>query len=205
MSAPARWLVQHEALHADCRVFRVYKEHCHHPLDHREGDFFVLRANDWVLALPVTAEGRLVLVRRAAARGAHAFEQYEVAAVGLDGGVGRARPEQAGAAAAEAGLLLGLAGGGHARIFVRFHDAAGRFGREVARAEAVLPHHHDTAVVGDGEREHPVAGTEHKEITLPMIERVMAAFFENPENPAVGVELFVPDGPARGRRHAWLT
>ena len=64
MSAPARWLVQHEALHADCRVFRVYKEHCHHPLDHREGDFFVLRANDWVLALPVTAEGRLVLVRQ---------------------------------------------------------------------------------------------------------------------------------------------
>ena len=64
MSAPARWLVQHEALHADCRVFRVYKEHCHHPLDHREGDFFVLRSNDWVLALPVTADGRLVLVRQ---------------------------------------------------------------------------------------------------------------------------------------------
>jgi hypothetical protein len=38
-----------------------------------------------------------------------------------------------------------------------------------------------------------------------MIERVMTVFFENPENPAVGVELFVPDGPARGRRHAWLT
>jgi hypothetical protein len=68
-----------------------------------------------------------------------------------------------------------------------------------------LAHHHETAVVGDGEREHPVAGTEHKEITLSVIERVMTAFFENPENPAVGVELFVPDGPARGRRHAGLT
>jgi hypothetical protein len=68
-----------------------------------------------------------------------------------------------------------------------------------------LPHHHEAAVIRDWEREHPVAGTEHKEITLSVIERVMTAFFENPENPAVGVELFVPDGPARGRRHAWLT
>ena len=144
----------------------------------------------------------LVFVGRAAARGAHAFEQHEVAAVGLDGGVGRARAEQAGAAAGEARLLLGLAGGGHARVLARFHDAAGRFGGEVARAEAVLPHHHETTVVGDREREHPVAGTEHKEITLPVIERVKTAFFENPENTAVGVELFVLDGPAGGRRHA---
>ena len=64
MSAPARWLVQHEALHADCRVFRVYKEHCNHPLDKREGDFFVLRSGDWVLALPITEDGRLVMVRQ---------------------------------------------------------------------------------------------------------------------------------------------
>jgi len=64
MSAPSRWTVRHEELHADCRVFRVYKEHCHHPLDQREGDFFVLRSGDWVLALPITADGRLVLVRQ---------------------------------------------------------------------------------------------------------------------------------------------
>ena len=64
MSAPARWSVQHDALHADCRVFRVYKEHCHHPLDKREGDFFVLRSGDWVLALPITDDGRLVMVRQ---------------------------------------------------------------------------------------------------------------------------------------------
>ena len=64
MSAPARWSVQHEALHADCKVFRVHKEHFHHPLDKREGDFFVLRANDWVIALPLTDDGRLVMVRQ---------------------------------------------------------------------------------------------------------------------------------------------
>ena len=64
MSAPARWSVQHEALHADCRVFQVYQEHCHHPLNQREGDFFVLRSSDWVLALPITGDGRLVMVRQ---------------------------------------------------------------------------------------------------------------------------------------------
>ena len=64
MSAPARWSVQHEALHADCKVFRVYKEHSHHPLDKREGDFFVIHANDWVLALPLTDDGRLVMVHQ---------------------------------------------------------------------------------------------------------------------------------------------
>ena len=64
MSAPARWFVQHEALHADCKVFRVFKEHCNHPLDHREGDFFVIHANDWVLALPITADGKIVMVRQ---------------------------------------------------------------------------------------------------------------------------------------------
>jgi hypothetical protein len=65
-----------------------------------------------------------------------------------------------------------------------------------------LPHHHEAAVLGDREREHPVAGTEHKKITLSVVERVITVFLVNPENPAVGVELFVLDGPARGRRHA---
>lgn len=64
MSAPARWSVQHDELHADCRVFQVFKERCHHPLDQREGDFFVLHSGDWVLALPITADGRLVMVRQ---------------------------------------------------------------------------------------------------------------------------------------------
>lgn len=64
MSAPSRWNIQHEALYADCKVFRVFKEHCTHPLDHREGDFFVIKSNDWVLALPITTEGKLVMVRQ---------------------------------------------------------------------------------------------------------------------------------------------
>jgi len=104
MSAPARWLVQHEALHADCRVFRVYKEHCHHPLDHREGDFFVLRSNDWVLALPVTADGRLVLVRQ------HRFGTRALS-VEPPGGVIEAGEDPRVAAARETAEETGYAGG----------------------------------------------------------------------------------------------
>lgn len=64
MSAPSRWNIQHEALFADCKVFRVFKEHCQHPLDRREGVFFVIKSNDWVLALPVTTDGQLVMVKQ---------------------------------------------------------------------------------------------------------------------------------------------
>ena len=64
MSVPARWLVRHEALHVDCKVFRVFKERCHHPLDKREGDFFVIHSHDWVLCLPITADGKIVMVKQ---------------------------------------------------------------------------------------------------------------------------------------------
>ena len=64
MEQPAAWAVRHEALQADCKVFRVFKQVCQHPHDGREGVFFVVRCADWVMALPVTAEGKLVLVRQ---------------------------------------------------------------------------------------------------------------------------------------------
>jgi len=56
-----------------------------------------------------------------------------------------------------------------------------------------LPDHHEASVFGEGQREDPVAGAEHKKITLSFIERVITVFLVNPENPAVGVELFVLD------------
>ncbi len=64
MAAPERWIVRHEAPHADCRVFKVARQRCIHPLDQREGDFFVIHSSDWVLALPVTPEGNLVMVKQ---------------------------------------------------------------------------------------------------------------------------------------------
>jgi len=44
---------------------------------------------------------------------------------------------------------------------------------------------------------------DHKKITLSVIERVITVFFENPENLTVGVERFMLDEPACGRRHVW--
>ena len=64
MAEPAAWGILDEALHADCKVFQVLRQRCKHPHDSREGDFFVIRCSDWVLALPVTRDGRLVLVRQ---------------------------------------------------------------------------------------------------------------------------------------------
>ena len=64
MGEPAAWDILHDSLHADCTVFKVHRQRCKHPHDSREGDFFVIRCADWVLALPVTRDGRLVLVRQ---------------------------------------------------------------------------------------------------------------------------------------------
>ncbi len=64
MASPAAWGLLHEAIHADCKVFQVLRQRCKHPHDSREGDFFVIRCSDWVLALPVTRDGLLVLVRQ---------------------------------------------------------------------------------------------------------------------------------------------
>lgn len=64
MAAPERWTIRQEAPHADCRVFKIVRQRCTHPRDSREGDFFVIRCPDWVLALPVTPDGDLVMVRQ---------------------------------------------------------------------------------------------------------------------------------------------
>ncbi len=104
MSAPSRWSVRHEELHADCRVFKVFKERCHHPLDHREGDFFVLRSGDWVLALPITGDGRLVMVRQ---------YRFGVRALSTEapGGIVEAGEDPRVAAARETEEETGFAGG----------------------------------------------------------------------------------------------
>lgn len=64
MSEPAAWSIEREELHSECKVYQVFKQRCKHPHDAREGDFFVIRCADWVLALPLTRDGRLVLVRQ---------------------------------------------------------------------------------------------------------------------------------------------
>lgn len=62
--APSHWRMLAETLHADCRVFEVYKRQCVHPDDDRQGEFFVIKSNDWVQVLALTPEQQLILVQQ---------------------------------------------------------------------------------------------------------------------------------------------
>ncbi len=64
MNTPAHWNLSAENLHAHCVVFDVYKEHFAHPTDGRHGDFYVARAPDWVTVVPVTIDGKIILVNQ---------------------------------------------------------------------------------------------------------------------------------------------
>lgn len=63
-SEPAHWDILEEHLHAECSVYRIMRRRYKHARDGREGDFFVMEGHDWVQALPLTAEGYLVMVRQ---------------------------------------------------------------------------------------------------------------------------------------------
>ena len=61
---PSRWDVLEDNLHADCRIFEVYKRRFRRQSDGVEGNFFVLDTNDWVNVLAITPNDELVLVRQ---------------------------------------------------------------------------------------------------------------------------------------------
>ena len=47
-----------------CRVFALRRERNRSPRDHRTHDFFVLDAPEWVNIIPVTTDGRVVMIRQ---------------------------------------------------------------------------------------------------------------------------------------------
>ncbi|MEM8550361.1 MAG: NUDIX hydrolase [Verrucomicrobiota bacterium] len=61
---PALWTPKDGVLHAQCKVYDVYRQPFTHPKDHRKGDFYIIRCNDWVQVLPLTQAGELILVRQ---------------------------------------------------------------------------------------------------------------------------------------------
>ena len=61
---PSEWELLEDRLHAACRIFDVRRQLFRHPGDGREGNFFVLRTNDWVNVLALTCEEELVMVRQ---------------------------------------------------------------------------------------------------------------------------------------------
>ena len=64
MPRPSHWNLTKETCHARCVVFDVFKERFEHPNDGRAGDFYVAHAPDWVTVVPVTQEGKIVIVNQ---------------------------------------------------------------------------------------------------------------------------------------------
>ena len=61
MKTPSHWEVSEEALWADCKVFKVFRERNRHRQDGREGDFFVAHAPAWVTCVCVTEDGNFLV------------------------------------------------------------------------------------------------------------------------------------------------
>lgn len=60
---PADWELLRATPHAHCKVYEVLKERFRHPKG-REDDFFTMKCPDWVLVLPLTANGQIIMVRQ---------------------------------------------------------------------------------------------------------------------------------------------
>jgi 8-oxo-dGTP pyrophosphatase MutT (NUDIX family) len=61
--SPSIWRRNRRDLYADCRIYKVWKDHCSHP-DGRQGDFYSIDAPDWVLVLAFTEEQKILVVRQ---------------------------------------------------------------------------------------------------------------------------------------------
>lgn len=59
-----KWEKRHSTTEADCRIFKVNREHWVHPDGKRKGDFFVLDCPGWVNVLALTDAKELVMVRQ---------------------------------------------------------------------------------------------------------------------------------------------
>lgn len=61
---PAAWEILSEREVADCKVYRIYEQLARHPVDGREGKFYVMRCPDWVQSIPLTKSGEIILVNQ---------------------------------------------------------------------------------------------------------------------------------------------
>ena len=59
---PWKVLARQEVAH--CRVFKVMRHRCRLGEGNREDDFYVIDAPDWVVVLPITPGGEMVMVRQ---------------------------------------------------------------------------------------------------------------------------------------------
>jgi 8-oxo-dGTP pyrophosphatase MutT (NUDIX family) len=58
------WIFLHSKILYACRIFTLKKEGYRSPRTGREHDFFLLDSADWVNVIPLTADGRVILVKQ---------------------------------------------------------------------------------------------------------------------------------------------
>jgi 8-oxo-dGTP pyrophosphatase MutT (NUDIX family) len=61
---PPAWRVERSEQVADCRVFNVRRDYSADPRDGRAHDFYVIEAPDWINVIPLTEDGRVVLIEQ---------------------------------------------------------------------------------------------------------------------------------------------
>jgi 8-oxo-dGTP pyrophosphatase MutT (NUDIX family) len=64
MSDPKRWTVDETELLQDCRVFSVSRTRTRSPHTGQPHSFFRIDSSDWANIVPITPEGRVVMVRQ---------------------------------------------------------------------------------------------------------------------------------------------
>lgn len=61
---PHAWESRGDTFVTDCKVFSLYQRRCYHPKRKVEADFSVIYSPHWIQALPLTPEGKLVMVNQ---------------------------------------------------------------------------------------------------------------------------------------------
>lgn len=59
-----KWVELSETVLNETAVFDLVSRRCRHPKRGTEADFYVLKCRDWVMVLPVTVDGQIVMVRQ---------------------------------------------------------------------------------------------------------------------------------------------
>jgi len=61
---PGAWTFLHSKIIHACRIFTLKKEGYRSPRTGEEHDFYLLYSSDWVNIIPLTADGRVILVKQ---------------------------------------------------------------------------------------------------------------------------------------------
>jgi ADP-ribose pyrophosphatase len=62
--SPRAWTRESSERVADCRVFKVRRDLSLDPRDARAHDFYVIEAPDWINVVPLTDDGRVILIEQ---------------------------------------------------------------------------------------------------------------------------------------------